>query len=118
MKQIKKIYARDGYIMIFTLLVVAAATVVVTYVGHRGSFYIPFSHMILAREKAKMIALGGVQVAIAQLAKAVKAEEAKEQKKEEKPQEGAPAEKKNPTRKREIFYDVYCQCLIGGKFLS
>jgi hypothetical protein len=54
--------------MIFTLLVVAAAMMIVTYVGHRGSFYLPFSHMIAAREKAKMLALGGVQVAIAQLA--------------------------------------------------
>jgi hypothetical protein len=78
MKHIKKNNARDGYIMIFTLLVVAAAMVVVTYVGHRGSFYIPFSHMILAREKAKQIALGGIQVGIAQLVKTVKKEESKE----------------------------------------
>jgi hypothetical protein len=72
--------AKKGYIMIFTLLVVAAAMMIVTYVGHRGSFYLPFSHMIAAREKAKMLALGGVQVAIAQLALVDKS---KEQKKEE-----------------------------------
>lgn len=74
--------------MIFTLLVIAAAMVVVTYVGRRGSFYLPFSHMILAREKAKMIALGGVQVAIAQLAKS-----------SAKPQEGAEKkEAQNPEK--------------------
>lgn len=76
MEQINK-SVRDGYIMIFTLLVVAAAMVVVTYVGHRGSFYMPFSSMILAREKAKQLALGGVQVGIAQLAKIAKKEEDK-----------------------------------------
>lgn len=82
---IKKINSsRSGYIMIFTLLVVGAAMMIVTYVGHRGSFYLPFSHMIAAREKAKMLALGGVQVAIAQLALV---EKPKEQKKEE----GAPS---------------------------
>jgi hypothetical protein len=57
-----------GYIMIFTLLAIGAAMVVATYIGHRGSYYLPFSHMILAREKAKALTLGGVQVAIAQLA--------------------------------------------------
>lgn len=65
----------DGYIMIFTLLVVGAAMMIVTYVGHRGSFYLPFSHMIFAREKAKMVALGGVQVAIAQLSQVDKPKE-------------------------------------------
>ncbi len=77
LKKINK-HVRDGYIMIFTLLVVAAAMVVVTYVGHRGSFYMPFSSMILAREKAKHLALGGVQIGIAQLAKIVKKEENKD----------------------------------------
>jgi len=65
--RIEKNEPKNGYIMIFTLLVVGAAMVIVTYVGHRGSFYLPFSHVILAREKAKMLAMGGVQVAIAQL---------------------------------------------------
>jgi hypothetical protein len=60
--------AKSGYIMIFTLLAVAAAMMVVTYVGHRGSYYIPFSHMIFEREKAEMLAMSGVQIAIAQLA--------------------------------------------------
>lgn len=57
----------DGYIMIFTLLIVGAAMMVVAYVGHRGSFYLPFSTMVFAREQAKALAFGGVQVAIAQL---------------------------------------------------
>lgn len=57
-----------GYIMIFTLLAVGAAMVVVTYVGHRASYYLPFSAMIHDREKAKTLALSGVQIAIAQLA--------------------------------------------------
>jgi len=68
MRNIQNNRARPGYIMIFTLLVIGAAMMVVTYVGHRGSYYLPFSHMIFEREKAKMLAMGGVQVAIAQLA--------------------------------------------------
>lgn len=56
--------------MIFTLLAVGAAMVIVTYIGHRSSYYLPFSKMVLEREKAKTVALSGVQVAIAQLAQA------------------------------------------------
>lgn len=95
--ELKKNNTSAGYIMIFTLLVVAAATVMVTYVGHRGSFYLPFSRMILAREKAKQLALGGVQVAIAQLAKSVKKEEGKRQEPQQEVKQeagSAPVEKK------------------------
>jgi len=84
--------ARDGYIMIFTLIIVGIAMVVVTYVGHRGSFYLPFSNMILAREKAKMVTLGGVQVAIAQLSQPAKKQE--EQKGQAAPE--AEAKQSNP----------------------
>src|SRR5438309_2526645 len=94
MKHIKK--SCDGYIMIFTLLIVGAAMMVVTYVGHRGSFYLPFSTMLLAREKAKMLALGGVQVAIAQLSQSDKKENeppsakaTEDRQKEEKPKEAS-----------------------------
>jgi len=72
MKYIKKNF--DGYIMIFTLIAVGAAMMVVTYVGYRGSFYLPFSTMILAREQAKAITLAGVQIAIAQLSQEDKKE--------------------------------------------
>src|SRR4030095_3738666 len=86
---------RDGYIMIFTLLVVAAAMVVVTYVGHRGSFYMPFSYMITAREKAKQLALGGVHVGIAQISKVVQKEENKENKEDGKEQQESDAQDKD-----------------------
>jgi|SRR5581483_7402834 len=77
---------RPGYIMIFTLLVIAASMVIVTYVSHKGALHAPFVHMVVAREKAKLLALAGVQVAIAQLAKAPEKEkEEKKDKKEAKP---------------------------------
>jgi len=89
----KKCTSRDGYIMIFTLLVIAALTVIVTYVGHRGSLYVPFSTLYVAREKAELVALGGVQVAIAQLSYVAPK---KEQKGEEKKEaEGADQGAKN-----------------------
>jgi hypothetical protein len=74
MKQKKR-----GYIMIFTLLVIAASMVVVSYVLHRGQLHTPFVNMVISREKAKLIALGGVQIAIAQLSKTPEKEEEKKQ---------------------------------------
>lgn len=74
----KKTSARPGFIMIFTLLAISAAMVIVTYVGHRGSYYLPFAQMIVEREKAKMLALSGVQVAIAQLSEVPKKDKKKE----------------------------------------
>jgi hypothetical protein len=87
-----------GYIMIFTLLAVGAAMVVATYIGHRGSYYLPFSKMIFEREKAKTLALSGVQVAIAQLASS--SAKATADKQADKQQQGNPAnkEKSNPDK--------------------
>ena len=78
-------HTHSGYIMIFTLLAISAAMVIVTYIGHRASYYLPFSYMIHDREKAKMLSLSGVQVAIAQLAQP---DEKKEQKKEQQQPQG------------------------------
>ncbi len=89
--------ANPGYIMIFTFLAIGAAMVVATYVGHRGSYYMPFSHMIIEREKAKTLALSGVQVAIAQLAQSPTKQE-KEQPKEEEKSGGKTSSKNNPEK--------------------
>jgi hypothetical protein len=67
-----------GYIMIFALLIIGALMVIVTYIGHRGSYYLPFAKMAVEREKAKMLAVSGIQVAIAQLAEVPKKENKKE----------------------------------------
>jgi len=83
MKHTKK----PGYIMIFTLLVIAASMVIASYVSYRGAVHTPFVHMVVAREKAYMLALGGVQIAIAQLAKVPEKEEKKEKKAEGQGQE-------------------------------
>jgi len=56
-----------GYIMIFTLLVIAASMVIVTYVGHRGAVHAPFARMAIDREKAKLLALSGIEIIQSQL---------------------------------------------------
>ena len=68
----------SGYIMVLALLIISMAMVIASYIGRRGSYYLPFSYMIADREKAKMVALGGVQVAIAQLSQVPKKDQKKE----------------------------------------
>jgi hypothetical protein len=76
---------RGGYIMIFTLLVIAISMVIVAYIGQRGSIHGPFMRTAIDREKAKILALSGVQVAIAQLSQKTdqKEKKAEPQQKEE-----------------------------------
>jgi len=65
MKKIAK--NTKGYILILTLLITATATLVVTYIFNRGTVYVPFMQMMIDREKAKMIALGSIQIIASQL---------------------------------------------------
>ena len=89
----------NGYIMIFTLLIIGAAMMIVTYIGHRGSFYLPFSHMVIAREKAKTLVLGGVQIVIAQLAQSDKKDEKDQGQQKEAKQEVTQEKKEEDTEK-------------------
>lgn len=58
---------RSGYILPLVLMIVAVLTSIATYMYYRGSAYASFVPLITSREKAKVLALGGVQLAIAQL---------------------------------------------------
>ncbi len=88
-----KTKTQQGYILILTLLITSAAIAVVTYIFNRGSVHVPFMQTMIEREKAKMLAMSGVQIAIAQLSRTMP-EEKKEkhiEKKEQKPDLGKEA---------------------------
>ena len=91
-----------GYIMIFTLLAIGAAMVVVTYIGHRASYYLPFSAMIHEREKAKTLALSGVQIAIAQLAQSDEKNDKQKAQQVQTDQKEGEAQKKSSPEKQFI----------------
>ncbi len=75
---------KGGYILLLTLLITSAAIAVVTYIFNRGTVHIPFSQTMIKREKAKMLAIGGVELAIAKLAKKAPKEEKRAEEKEKK----------------------------------
>ncbi|TET05899.1 hypothetical protein E3J79_03855 [Candidatus Dependentiae bacterium] len=59
-----------GYIMIFTLMLIALLTVLVSYLANRSTPYLSFINIVVQRKKAKLLGLGGIQMAMSQLASA------------------------------------------------
>jgi hypothetical protein len=80
---------RDGYIIAITMIIIALAVGLVTYVYKRASVYMPVAHTLAQKEKASLLALSGLEIARARLAAnpAPKKEEAVAQEKPKKPSE-------------------------------
>ena len=58
---------RQGYILVMTLMIISVSVVIVSYLFNRRTAYVPFMEAMAQREKAKLLALGGIQVAISKL---------------------------------------------------
>ena len=56
-----------GFIMLTTLLLVALLAALGTYFFQRGMVHIPYMHVMVNREKARMLALSGIEIAVGQL---------------------------------------------------
>lgn len=69
----------DGYILMTTFSLMAIALFVVSAIFNRGIVYVPSGYSLIAREKAKMIALSSISIA-----QAILAEPPSGQKKDEK----------------------------------
>lgn len=61
-------YHRKGFISPLTLMLISVATVLITAMYQSGSLFVPFGATMLKREQAKLLALSGIQVGMAQLA--------------------------------------------------
>lgn len=90
MYQHQKKSFRAGYIMPLTLVITSLSVILATYITHRTLVFNAFASLAIKREKAKELALAGVQIAISQL---VAPEEKKEKKegKQQKNDTAAPA---------------------------
>ncbi len=58
---------REGFILILTLILTSLMIIIATQVYEQATSYFVFSKMAVDREKAKALALGGIQLAISQL---------------------------------------------------
>src|SRR5204862_3504007 len=79
MKQKKSNNEREGYILILTMMILAAMITVITHMFVRSTTYTPFMNTMINRQRAKQLAFGGIQVAIAQLARPDKQQDGSEQ---------------------------------------
>jgi hypothetical protein len=62
---------KSGYILILVLMLTSLSVVLVSYIYNKGFGVIPFSYGTIQREKAKMLALSGIQIALSQFAQEI-----------------------------------------------
>lgn len=58
---------KSGYILVLTLMIIGLATVIVTNMFYQSGGFLPLSSLAIKRQKAKNLALGGVQLALSKL---------------------------------------------------
>lgn len=61
-------------------MIISLATVLVTFIFTKGSVFVPFAQTMIDREKAKQLALSGIQIGIAQLSQQIDPEPKKDEK--------------------------------------
>lgn len=89
-------HTQHGFIMLTTLLLVALLTALGTYISQRSVVHIPYMNTMVNREKARMLALSGIEIAIGQIIEPV--EEKKEDVSAQQP--GAQKSPAEPDEKR------------------
>lgn len=63
----KIVKKNSGYILVLTLLITATITILSTYIFNRGIIYMPFTALMIDQEKAKLLAVSGIQIIASQL---------------------------------------------------
>lgn len=58
---------KSGYIIPLTLMLISMAIAFITIIYQRGSVFVPLMGTMMRREKAKLLALSGIDIAMAQL---------------------------------------------------
>lgn len=66
---------QPGYILIFSMMFIAMIIALSMIISNRGSLHVNYAKFMINREKAKMLAYSGLQIAMAQLAIKEKKEE-------------------------------------------
>jgi type II secretory pathway component PulK len=76
--------ARSGYVLLATLMLIALGVGVISTVVQRALNYQRIMRVALDREKARMLALGGIQLALAQVSFIHEDKQEQEQDREQK----------------------------------
>jgi len=84
---------QPGYVLVFSLMVIALLVVLATSMMNQSRVHVRYARTILDREKAKMLAWSGVQIAMSQLANM-----GEEEKKDEKKRDQQKADPKEQAK--------------------
>jgi hypothetical protein len=74
---------QNGYILVLTLMLISIMAIMVTQLFHKAVVQTNFDRIMIDREKAKALALGGIEIAMGQLTIAVDQKEKKEMQKDD-----------------------------------
>ncbi len=85
---------KSGYILVLTLMIIGLATVIVTSMFYQSGAFLPLSTLAIKRQKAKNLALGGVQLALSKLNAQPKLE----------PESDLPDQNKAKPEPKELFF--------------
>lgn len=83
-----------GFIMVLTLLVIALATMMTSVMFDRSGSYVPYMKAVIDRQKAAMLALGGLAIVQEQLSRSVVVEQKEEQQSAQQEQKQTPKDQK------------------------
>jgi hypothetical protein len=68
MGRMKTRYSSSGFVLVTTLMIVSLAVVLISFIINRSTVFFPLARTTIDREKAKELALGGLQFSLSQLA--------------------------------------------------
>jgi hypothetical protein len=93
-------------------MVLALATTVVTYISNISFVQVPFAYMTVEREKAKMLALSGIQVAVALLSQEVDVAQSPKNSADKQSQPPQAAQKKQEPSEQEKAAKEFIQKIV------
>lgn len=85
---------KKGYIIVMTMLIIALAVAIVTYIYKRGVLYNPVAQLTVHKEKARMLTTSGLQIALAKLSAPLEKKKEEKEGKEPAPKKDDPGKNK------------------------
>ena len=66
---------QSGFVLVLTLLIISLAVSVTTFIMYRTTMFVPYAKIAMRQQKAQLLAMSGVQLAISELSALKKPEE-------------------------------------------
>lgn len=88
---------KSGYILVMALLIIALVVLITGVMTDVGGSYVPYMSAMAQRQKARLLAMGGIACAQSQLARVIELDQTK------KPEQGQKAQKITPEQEATIL---------------